>query len=530
MPNPNTHVIGGSGLVDPDPHWAAWDAAWTRHLPTLTGRTDLRVVVAPGAGGSAPACFYPDHHRIEVDADLLGRPAIADPRRAAHRKVVPTAYGALVHEAAHAAHSRWRPPAGIVPILADVAAMLEESRAEHRQRTRRRVDRRWLRHMVKHLVAPTDAPVDDAWHAGRLAGLMLARVDARILTGTDVRGIRAAVTGVLGRERLARLREIWRQAHTLADDDATGMIDLAHRWCAVLGIDPTLQPVAPVADPGEFPGHLAAAITGYVAVASATTTAAYTDGYLATRHGAPTTWTRREPTEDEHRAARHLATRIHQARTQPEPATRAATVPPGRLRTRAAITADAQRAAGAMPTAAPWQQRTTLPPPRPTLRMAVLVDVSGSMDTYARALSSAGWIFAHAARAGDATTATIAFGSRATILTRPGQRPAEVLQMRTGGGTTAFCDAVKLADQMLALRLGGAVRICAVVSDGHLADPAAAQKLITTLHQAGCAVLWLHPDGLPARTFNHTTAITVADPVAAIGHITDAALHALAGT
>ncbi|WP_327002518.1 hypothetical protein OHA72_46565 [Dactylosporangium sp. NBC_01737] len=77
-----------------------------------------------------------------------------------------------------------------------------QSRAEGRQRARRHGDRRWLRHVVKALLSPDDAAVDDLWHAGQLAALLLARVDARIVTGKDVRGVRAAVTGVLGRKRL----------------------------------------------------------------------------------------------------------------------------------------------------------------------------------------------------------------------------------------------------------------------------------------------------------------------------------------
>ena len=68
----------------------------------------------------------------------------------------------------------------------------------------------------------------------------------------------------------------------------------------------------------------------------------------------------------------------------------------------------------------------------------------------------------------------------------------------------------------------------AVVSDGELSDVDPAQRLITTLHGAGCAVLWLRPQGLSGHTFADTTTITVADPVDAIGHIADAAVTALA--
>lgn len=528
MPHPSSHLHPTGRPHPADPDWDGWSTAWTAHVPVLTGRTDLTVVVAPGAGGGADACFYPDRRRIEVDAVHIGHPDVADPRRAGHKRLVPTAYGLLVHEAAHATHSQWATPPDTPPVVAHVAALLEESRAEHRQRSRRRGDRRWLHHTVTTLLDPGDAPVDDAWHAGQLAGLLLARVDARILASRDVRRVRAAVTTVLGRRRLRQLRDLWRTAHTLDDTDATGMIDLAWRWCLVLGIDPRHQPEVPTPDLGVFAGVLAAALADYLAAALGLTPAAYTATQHAHRHGPPATWTHRDPTADEHAAARQLAARLRAARTHTrQPQRVPAPAPPGRLRTRHALAADAQRAAGGLPTAAPWQRRTTQPPPKPALRLAVIVDVSGSMRAYAAPMSSAAWTLAHAAHHNHAQTATIAFGDAVTLLVPPRHQPTHVLDLRTSGGTATFIDAVKLADQLLDLRHRATLRLLAVVSDGALANIDPSQRLITTLHRAGCPVLWLRPAGLPGHTFDHTTTLTVADPVEAVGHIADAAVAAL---
>jgi Mg-chelatase subunit ChlD len=529
MPHPNAHLRPARAPHPVDKDWQSWSTAWTKHIRTLTGRTDLTVTVAPGAGGGAPACFYPDQKRVEVDAAHIGdSPDVADPRRAGHKKLVPTGYGLLVHEAAHAAHSRWATPPGTPPVVAAAADLLEESRAEYRQRCRRRTDRRWLRHTVTTLISADDAPVDDAWHAGHLAGLLLARVDARIITGTDVRGIRAAVTTVLGVKRLRRLREIWKAAHTVDDTDADAMIELGWQWCDVLGINPRTHRHAPQPDPGAFPGHLAKALADYLAAAAGLTPAQYTTHRIAGRYGAPATWTRRPPTVEEQQAARRLAARLRAARThQPEPDTRPSPIPPGRLRVRQAIAADAQRAAGAIPTATPWQQRTTLPPPKPSLRLAVLVDTSASMHSYAAPLSSTGWILATAAHRNNAITATIAFGSTATLLVPPRHRPTQVLDITPGGGTSAFIDAVKLADQVLDLRHRATLRLLAVVSDGDLTDVEPAQRLLTTLHHSGCAVLWLRPADLPGHTFDHTTTMTVANPAEAIDRIATAAVTAL---
>ena len=91
MPHPRTHLQPTNKPVPADDAWQPWNQAWTRLMPRLTGRTDLTVVVAPGAGGGAPACFYPDRARVEVDATHIGTPEVADPRKAAHKNLVPTA-------------------------------------------------------------------------------------------------------------------------------------------------------------------------------------------------------------------------------------------------------------------------------------------------------------------------------------------------------------------------------------------------------------------------------------------------------
>lgn len=528
MPHPSGHLHPTPFTTSHD-DWAAWDTAWTRHIAVLAGRADLTVVVAPGAGGGAPACFYPSHNRVEVDATYIGKPDAADPRRAAHKKLVPTGYGLLVHEASHAAHSRWTAPPGTPPVVAQVADMLEESRAEGRQRARRRGDRRWLRHIVRTLVSPGDAPVDDAWHAAQAAGLLLARVDARILTHKDVKAVRAAVTAVLGRQRLRLLREVWQQAHTVDDTDADTMIGLAWRWCRILGIDPARQPAPPTADEGVFAGALAAALGEFLAALAGLTPGDYTAHRIAEQHGAPATWTMRDPTDTERQAARTLANRLKAARTTSvEATTRPSAIPPGRLRSRAAITADAQRAAGQIPTAQPWRQRADLPPHKPKLHLAVLVDVSGSMTAFARPMSSAAWILANSARRTDATVTTIAFGEAVTLLVAPHQRPAQVQQIRARDSYERFTEAVKLADQLLPLRHRTTVRMLAVVSDGnYYGHTDAAQQLITTLAHTGCAVLWLHPHGKANHTYADTTAVTVTDPVEAITVIADAAVTAL---
>jgi hypothetical protein len=529
-----------------DPAWLRWSAAWTTQARVLTGRHDLTVTVAPGAGGGAPACHIPALAAIEVDAALIGDPTIADPRRPGHKKVVPAAYGALVHEAAHAVHSRWAPPGGAAPILAAVADMLEESRAEYRHRQRRPRDRQWLRHAVKAIIAPGFARTDHPWDAAGAAALLLARVDTKVLTHADTKPVWAAVRRILGTGTLRTLRGIWKAAHEVHDRDGQRMIMLADAWCRALGMDPGLQPQLPDLS-GQPPGtRLPAAVAATLAAVDPTPrpdprpadppppSPGQQDGGGQANPGGggdmPASWTTRPPTAGERRAAAALGSALRRARArEPVRVRQAAVAPPGRLATRQAIAAQAQQASGAVISAQPWTRTVRGQAPDPELVVAVLVDVSGSMRQFTGPLSSAAWILAHATvRTGTARAVTIAFGDRVAVLAPPGRPPALVHEMAADSSSHRFVEAVRLADQLIGLSAPGVVRLLVVVSDGVFEHVDATQQAITGLHQAGCPVLWLQPADRHAVAYRHTTTITVADPAASIRLIAQAATQALA--
>ena len=91
------------------------------------------------------------------------------------------------------------------------------------------------------------------------------------------------------------------------------------------------------------------------------------------------------------------------ARTPERTATTVASAtPPGRLRMREALSADAQRAAGALPTATPFTRTIRRRVPAPPLRVGIACDVSGSMSAFAGPVASAAWILARAAEIGRA--------------------------------------------------------------------------------------------------------------------------------
>ncbi|OZM76579.1 VWA domain-containing protein [Pseudonocardia sp. MH-G8] len=584
-----------------DPAWLALSAAMTDEVPVIADRDDLLVTIAPGAGRGAPACFLPTLARIEVNGYHLGGvdPATVTPHRLGDRARYGPAWGLLVHECAHAAHSVWEPPPGAPPGAVAAAEELEESRIEAVQVARRPDDRRWLRASATHLILDESGLTDPTRtlgvsraDAGRAAALLLARVDAGILNACEVEPVARVVTDVLGEDTVTALREIWTAAHATPDDDAEAMVDLGRRWCDALGVDPDAgidtahrtpdgapgtgdgpgDGSGPAAGPSPMSGAISDALRridasvahepvpgaadGAPAAAPATGPAGdpaagaaaarvfgpATDdgtGAVATT-GAPGGGARdviagtRAPTADERRAARQVGRALDTAGVRDRVATRTTSaLPPGRLRMRGALAADAQRAAGAMPTAEPFTRTTRRAVPTPPLRLGIACDVSSSMREFARPVTSAAWILAHAAAHTrvPATTATVAFGEAVHAITRPGAVPDRVTRFRAPDGYEVIDEAIAALDGALGLSASGAARLLVVVSDGIFCPTprAAAQGRVDRLRAAGCGVLWLAPRG-PVEPLNGATVVPLTDPATTAREIARAATAALRAT
>jgi hypothetical protein len=294
------------------------------------------------------------------------------------------------------------------------------------QAARRPGDRRWIRAAITQLVladfTAAGAAPGSSREAGSAAALILARGDTGILEPAETSPVAAAVTAAIGPDCLARLRATWQAAQAAADTDARTMTRLARRWCRILGTDPDQAPPAPIPGPGAAAGtspvgravtRAAAAITAAVAAdaapaapapdpARAADRAARAAATAAARSvfspGAPPPARRsaitgtRPPTEGEKAAARHLGRALAAAAAAARdriPVRTASATPPGRLRMRAALAADAQRGAGAQPTALPFTRTTRRVPPAPALRLGIACDVSGSMYEYTGPAASA---------------------------------------------------------------------------------------------------------------------------------------------
>ena len=534
--------------------WLAFSAQMTAQVAPVAGRADLTVTVAPGAGRGAPACFVPASAEIEVNGDHLPvDPATADPANPADRERYPALWGATVHECAHAAHSRWRAPKGTNAAWSAAATALEESRIEARQVTRRPADRAWLRACTCQIVigdfAAAAAPPASAAEAGSAAALILAREDAGILEAAEAEPVAKAVAAVIGEEKLGQLRQVWREAHRTRDDDARGMVRLGRRWCRILGVHPTSPPRRPTpSEAGGPPSPVASAVGEATARVEDAAKAEFAppppfppgaaEAREAEKQGPPRRRRRlrpglrprprrrvrrhhgHHPRAHRRRAGRREAAGPRAARGQRRGPRRDRHQPRRPRRAGCGcgtpMAADAQRAAGAMPTAKPFTRVERRRVPAPPLAVGVACDVSGSMSGFTGPVASTAWILARAtASLPAARTATVTYGRDVRPVTYPGAVPAQVAEFSAAGKYEDFTRAVNALDGALGLARPGATRILVIVSDGRYkgTQHADGQKLITRLAASGCLVIWIAPSDT-ANTMTGARVVILADPAA----------------
>ncbi|BBA96895.1 hypothetical protein RVR_2399 [Actinacidiphila reveromycinica] len=556
------HVQSSATAPDDDADLARWDddgapparprsspAAWLRvgaelgdRLVALSGRQDLLVTCRPGTRSGAPAAYFPRLAEIEFDARLFAplQPHEVRPRIVGDEERYPAAWGVLVHEAAHAAHSVWEQPADADPRVVEAALLLEESRVEGAHLIRRPTDRTYLRTSARTLVMPDIAhpALQGVEHAAGVAALILGRRDAGILDAGETKAVADLCEKVLGADLLATLTGIWTKAHRCADHDATTMLAHARDWCDALD---TAGPALPAA-PEDLTDLLAGAVAVVMDTMAANDTAdlaaqAASNNALAAQSrdkaqdraqqagqrrkaaataksvfnprgttvspdGAPRpssnpiTGTRR-PTAAEQSAAARLSRALRAAAYRERTEEQATSpTPPGRLNMRQALARDAQRAAGSIPTAEPFTHTRRRNSPTPPLRVGIAVDVSGSMSAACGPVASAAWIVARAAALTDpdSRTATIAYDMHLTALTRPTHRaPDRVTTFNAKGGKHNLGDAIDALDRGLDLSRPGTGRLLVIVTDAKYTSDETAQALtrVKRLTTAGCAVLQL---------------------------------------
>ncbi|MET7769060.1 VWA domain-containing protein [Nocardia sp. NPDC005366] len=539
--------------------WETLSAALTEQVPVIADRDDLVVTIAPGAAHGHPAVFMPHKAAIELDGTHLEvDPATVRPDRVSDRARYPAVWGALVHECAHARHSVWEPPTLANPAVVEAAMLLEESRIEAAQIRRRPEDRHWLRASTTEIVIGDSGGLDalaelpaTEFQAAHSAAIILGRVDGGILTETETLPATGAIEAVLGATKLAALRAIWQHAHTVADEDAEAMLELGQRWLDIVGPDPHDEPAPgsplgagvseavanvaravadepPPVDPAEAAAAAAAAERRAERAAEATARKVFGTG--AARPSRRT----RAPRAEERSAARVLGRALSAASRRERAVVKTGSVlPPGRVRMRGAMAREAQRAAGAIPTAEMFTRTSRKVVPVPPLRVGIACDISGSMTAYAAPVASAAWIIANGAQLASmpADTATVTFGERVRPITYPGTAPAKVTEFSSNASEEAIDQAIDALDGALGLTRRENTRLLVIISDGIYwhAVRARGQTRLDRLRASGCALLWLAPDDEDSTPLDGVTVHTLTDPATAAQAIARAATAAVRG-
>lgn len=397
----------------------------------------------------------------------------------------------------------------------------------------------------------------DVWNTAQLAGLSISRVDSGVLEVADVSDIYREVVSVLGQDLFDALRKVWIEFQSLGVPQVERAIALAKEWVELLRqADPEGEPEASsVGDPfaeesgeGESgedeskesgEGEMSDTMKQLAKTLSQSAQEAEMNAsdsleqqntqdkwaeeakarqndakknnerkakareIFEKQHNAESgsgsssrVSTRRQPTGAERASAVQIAKALEKAKYRERSVhVRKTQVPQGKFIARNAIQNKAVETMGRRGELPTWKSKTRKHTDDPTLRLGVMVDISGSMSSAMDAMGQTAWIMSEAGRRIQAETAMIYYGSGIFPTLKRGQRLNEVSIYTAPDNTEKFGEAFDALDGELGLTFGDGVRILVIVSDGNYTPKQSewAVKVLRECKQNGVAVLWITP-------------------------------------
>jgi|TARA_R110000782_G_scaffold41292_2_gene94828 hypothetical protein len=396
--------------------------------------------------------------------------------------------------------------------------------------------------------------MSDLWATANLAGLAIARVDSGVLEVRDIQEIYNSVVAILGKELFEELRKVWIAFQKLTVPEVEQSIVLAKKWVELLReADPEGEGSQP--DPfgeegegegegeegegkGEGMSEAMQSLAGKLAEASDQTQDSASDSMQeqktkdkwneeakarqseaqknnqrkaearevfhkqhnqdGTSGSASTVTESRQPTGAERASAVQIAKSLEKAKYRERSVhIRKSQAPVGKLIARNAVQNKAMESMGLRGELPTWKAKSRKHTDDPTLRLGIMVDISGSMGMAMEAMGQTAWIMSEAGRRIQAETAMIYYGSGIFPTLKRGQRLSEVTIYSAPDGTEKFGEAFRALDGELGLTFGDGVRILVVVSDGNYTPKQTEQavQLLRECKQTGVAVLWITPKG-----------------------------------
>jgi len=522
---------------------------------TWAGRSDIVAYVGPGAGGETPACFNPICAEVEVNVEVafgkgITPEMIGDISKRDTLFDWPRASGAIFHEALHARYSRFSLEAAQKELSKyefQAFMSLEESRIEKHGVDNFPANRVFLRSCALEIVLHDvqQQAEEHLAHGVRsiagLAALTCARVDAGSLATEDVEEIKAIVVEHLGQDVYDALRKIWIkfQAHD-NHTDPRYLYELVREWEEILSKlakETGEQPeVGMPADKGIL--ILIDAVMDELkeAIEEAASNVAIATGDEVQEQEQKEDWKEvvdlrskaarqqrdheqvahdvfskstteinstgsgsllketRSPTPAERAAAVKIAQLLEKAKYRERDETEIQSIlPPGRLRTRAVVQQAAYKAQGSMMNTEPWRRTVRKHTDDPTLKVGVMVDISGSMSAAMEPMAATAWAMSEAARRVQGRCAMVYYGSGVFPTLKPGQHLDQVNVYTAPDATEKFDKAFKSLDGSLGLLQSTGARLLVVVSDGVNTETEVdnAKHWVRECERNGVAVLWL---------------------------------------
>lgn len=516
-----------------------------------SGRSDLIVYGGDDtANGEAIAAFYHDTAEIEINLpkafEGVAPESIGNLTSRAVQFEFPYITGAAIHEAMHAKFTKWDREylATFGATFYNAFMTLEEPRIEAQAVIQMPHNKSFLRESALKfaLEGINEAELHNVtgkWQAATLGALALGRAEVGILKPEDVGEIRMSVIDTLGEELYNELRAIWIAFIQTKTSQVEEAVALVEKWVELLReADPEGEgnqeelmeqtnsgEAAPESELGELVEEAARRVVlvnsmdmadeakqeKWAEAAESRAEESKERGNkrevarkvydksmdLAGRGTRSTLSSTRVPTQEERVSAVKISQMLEKAKYRERSVTKVrSSIPQGKLKTRAAIQNAANKARGSNEVMPAWERKVRKHNDDPTLKLGVLVDISGSMGMVMEAMATTAWILAEAGRRIQAETSMLYFGSGVFPTLRRGQRLDQVNVYTAPDGTEEFGEAYSAIDVELGLTFGDGVRVLVIVSDGQFrADQREATiKALKECKQAGVAVVWITPE------------------------------------
>jgi hypothetical protein len=521
-----------------------------------SGRNDLVVYGGEdSAEGEAVAAFYHDSAEIEVNlAKAFGEFATSESIGNLAQKSVqyeyPNVIGVIYHEALHAKYTNWDKEtimAELDPSERKAFMLLEETRIEARGLIDQPENRLFLRDSaltfaLEGVDEAALAEVSEVWQAGMLGILAVGRFDIGVLELKDITTIHTCLVSILGQELFDSLRKVWCEFSALKVTQIETAMGLARKWVELLReADPEGEGGFGEMGEGEsgegesmpVPNELSELIQDIAEQVQANNSRSLSDQETTEKWkeeaksranqnklnnqkketarkifdktndskgsgSRSTLGSTRAPTPAERSAAVTIAGMLEKAKYRERSLHEVrSTLPQGKLKARAAVQNAALAARGSFERVPAWERKVRKHTDDPTLRLGVMVDISGSMGSAMEAMATTAWVMGEAGHRIQAKTAMVYYGSGVFPTLRVGQRLDQVRVFSAPDQTEEFGEAWKALDGELGLTFGDGVRMLVVVSDGQYRETQieAARIALQECKRNGVAVLWITPKG-----------------------------------